>query len=226
MQINPFTALSSVGGASTDNKTIAQNFNTFLSLLTTQLQNQNPLDPLDTNQFTQQLVQFTSVEQAVKTNENLETLAKLSAASAITGAVGYIGKEVTAEGSAAQLTNGSASWKYSIASDSPSATITIRDANGNEVFSENRPLSKGSETYTWDGRTSTGGLAPDGAYTLSIRATDGNNGSIAVSTQISGIVEGVDMSGSEPVLIINGRELKLTEIVAIRQSLNSKNDAI
>ncbi len=218
MEINPFSALSTAGSAPTTGGTaIADNFDTFLQLLLTQLKNQNPLEPLDTNQFTQQLVQFSSVEQAVKTNKNLENLALLSAANTLTGAVTYIGKEVTATGNASQLAKGAAKWTYEIESGSGTGVFTVRDSSGKAVFSTTSPVAKGPGTFSWDGRKSDGSIAPDGTYTLSIAAADGFGGSLKVSTSFSGTVEGVDMSGSEPVLLVNGRQIKLTEIGLIKQ---------
>ncbi len=110
--ISSLTSLSNPTGAkaSSDASTIAGNFNQFLTLLTTQLQNQNPLDPLDTNQFTQQLVQFASVEQQLKTNDQLGSLITASKASAAATASGLIGKTVTADGATSSLADGSATW--------------------------------------------------------------------------------------------------------------------
>src|ERR1700754_2508513 len=96
--VNGSSGSSSSGGIASDTSTIAGNFDTFLSLLTTQLQNQDPLDPLDTNQFTQQLVQFSSVEQELKSNDYLSSLVQSTQNSANNAAVSYIGKEVTATG--------------------------------------------------------------------------------------------------------------------------------
>lgn len=168
VEINPYSALSSVGQSSNDKKTIAQNFETFLTLLTTQLRNQNPLDPLDTNQFTQQLVQFTEVEQSVKMNENLQTLNQLAAATTITNAVGYIGKHVTASGTASTLSQGTAAWQFELADDSPSTTFTIYDSTGQIVSTETRSAPAGENLYVWKGETNSGQMAPDGGYTLVI----------------------------------------------------------
>src|SRR6476620_1092951 len=84
---------------------IANNFDQFLSLLTTQLKNQSPLDPLDTNQFTAQLVQFAGVEQQLKTNETLTSLLGLNSANTATAAVGFIGSTITADGATTRLSN-------------------------------------------------------------------------------------------------------------------------
>lgn len=216
VEINPYSALSSLGASSTDRVSIAENFDTFLQLLTTQLQNQSPLDPLDTNQFTQQLVQFTEVEQTVKQNENLEKLIQLSAANTITNVVGFLGGEITIAGDTSQLSGGTAAWDYELAAAADSATITIKDANGVPVYTTSGPAPAGRSTFLWDGRTDTGGVAPDGEYTLSITAVDGSGTAIQVNTQSTGIVDGVNFSGDEPILLIGSREVKLDEIVSVK----------
>src|ERR1700750_1729543 len=103
---------------STAGSTLAGNFQTFLTLLTTQLQNQNPLDPLDTNQFTQQLVEFASVEQQLRTNDSLSTLVSLQQATQATQALGFVGKNAVVKGSTAALANSQASWELNVPSDS------------------------------------------------------------------------------------------------------------
>ena len=107
------TGTSSVSGA-LDNVEIASNFTTFLQLLTTQLKNQNPLDPLDTNQFTQQLVQFAQVEQQMKSNDLLSGLVLLEKSSEATAALAYVGSTVVVDGSTAQLANGQAKWTLNV----------------------------------------------------------------------------------------------------------------
>lgn len=216
LDVSPFSALSNIGAASNDRVSLADNFDTFLTLLTTQLQNQSPLDPLDTNQFTQQLVQFTEVEQSVKLNKNLEQIVALTAVNAITNAVGYIGKEVTTSGASSQLQNGAASWNVSLASDSPSATFTVRDEAGLQVYTETKQASAGTQDFNWNGQTDTGGLALDGTYTLSIVATNGIGGTVAATTESSGIIDGVDMSANEPVLLVGGRQIRLEDILSIK----------
>src|SRR3954462_13752458 len=107
-------------GSSTGTKSpgIADNFQTFLTLLTTQLQNQNPLDPLDTNQFTQQLVQFAGVEQQLKTNDQLATMLSLQQTAQSTQALPLVGKTATGDGSTALLANGAATWNLGVPTDS------------------------------------------------------------------------------------------------------------
>src|SRR5690348_15434296 len=122
-------------GLSSDGQTIAGNFDTFLQLLTTQLQNQNPLDPLDTNQFTQQLVEFSGVEQQLKTNDYLSSLVSVNSNTVNSSAVGYIGKTVTASGVRSKLANGKATWNFNVPADS-TVNVSIKDANGNSVYTQ------------------------------------------------------------------------------------------
>src|SRR5471032_2242493 len=109
---------SSSSLSSTTGDTLAGNFQTFLTLLTTQLQNQNPLDPLDTNQFTQQLVEFASVEQQLKTNDQLTTLVSLQQTTEATQALGFVGKTAVVSGNTAALTNSQATWELDIPTSS------------------------------------------------------------------------------------------------------------
>lgn len=216
MEINGTSALANLGQAAQSQATIAENFDAFLSLLTTQLQNQNPLEPLDTNEFTAQLVQFTSVEQSIETNKNLEQLVALSVTNAFTNAVGYIGKTVSAAGSVAQLSNGFATWNYTLADASPEATFTVRNASGQTVYTETRTGNQGTNTFTWDGQLENGGQAPDGAYSISIQAKDQSGNNVSVSTETEGVVEAVDLTGAEPILTVNGQEIVLSSVNSIR----------
>src|SRR6186997_329650 len=119
------TGTSSVSGA-LDNVEIASNFTTFLRLLTTQLKNQNPLDPLDTNQFTQQLVSFAGVEQQIRQNEQLETLISIQKSSQATTALQFVGSTVAVDGQTAAMTNHQAAWSFN-APKPLTATVTIRN---------------------------------------------------------------------------------------------------
>lgn len=215
--INPLAALNNVGTAAASSTAIADDFDTFLTLLTTQLQNQNPLEPLDTNQFTQQLVQFSEVEQAIKQNQNLESLMQLQAANAITNTVAYIGKTVELTGTSQPLENGEASWPIEAAADASNSIFTVSDSDGNIVYTETRAITKGKSSFTWNGKNSSGTDAPDGNYTLKVSATNSDGLGVNVDIASSGIVEGVDMSGSNLYLLVAGQKVKLEDVVSIRQ---------
>ncbi len=221
MDVSPLSALTELGqgSANNDNNSIAGDFDTFLKILTTQLQNQNPLEPLDTNQFTQQLVQFSSVEQEIKTNKSLEQLIALSGANAFTGVVSYIGKEVTAEGATTSLSNGQASWSFDLTKDAPDTTLTIRNSAGSIVKTENVDGKFGENSFVWDGRSDAGNAVPNGLYSITIEAKDGDDNFVSATTMVKGLVEGVDLTSNEPLLRVNGTTIKLSSVKAIEQSV-------
>src|SRR6478672_8665343 len=130
---------------SSGNPGIASNFTAFLRLLTTQLQNQNPLEPLDTNQFTQQLVQFAQVEQQLRSNDQLETLVALQKSTQASAALDFVGKTVVISGATTHLgTDGNTVWTFS--SPKPaSATVTIKDSTGQTAFSSNYAINSGRQ---------------------------------------------------------------------------------
>jgi len=210
---------SSIGGVNSELKqtrtTIAENFDTFLNILTTQLKNQNPLDPMDTNQFTQQMVQFTGVEQQLKTNEYLEALIKANEGSFASQAVSYIGKSVTAFSNTTDLKDDSAEWTYGLTADAPDSLVTIKNSAGAVVFSEEVELDQGEHTYTWDGVASDGTISPEGKYSINIEAKNSDGKIINNYVMTKGIVETVDFAGEEPVLLVNGSQIPLSTVTKV-----------
>jgi len=215
-------AVGSVGSTSTSanalsRQTIADNFDTFLTLLTTQLKNQNPLDPLDTNQFTQQLVQFTSVEQQLKTNDFLEAMMLATQNTGNTQAVSYVGKTVTASGSKSELVDGKATWNFAV--EEPAAiSVTVRDTAGNVVYTKQGSVGQGESIFTWDGIGDDGNNKPDGSYSITIEGRDEDGGLVDVLTEMTGQVTGVDFTGTEPVLIVGNARVNLSSVLSVRAS--------
>jgi len=204
------SSLSSTTGAS-----LAGNFQTFLTLLTTQLQNQDPLSPLDTNQFTQQLVQFASVEQQLKTNDQLTTLVSLQQAAQSTQALGFVGKTAVVDGSTASVTNASATWDLSVPTNS-NVNISITNSTGQTVFTGSYAVNAGNnQAFTWNGKGNDGTQWPDGKYKLTATAADSAGNPVAVSTQIQGVVNSVDLTQSPPLLSINGQTYTVSQIKSI-----------
>jgi flagellar basal-body rod modification protein FlgD len=194
---------------------IAGNFQSFLTLLTTQLQNQNPLDPLDTNQFTQQLVEFAGVQQQLNTNDSLATLVSLQQTAQSTQALGFVGKTAVVNGSTAALTNSTATWELSVPANS-NVNVTIANTSGQTVFSGNYSVSAGNnQPFTWNGQGSDGTQLPDGNYTLTATAKDSSNNTVAVTTQVQGVVSSVDLTQSPPLLSINGSTYTVNQIQSI-----------
>src|SRR3954453_13243617 len=160
------TSSSSSSSSSSTGATLAGNFQTFLTLLTTQLQNQNPLDPLDTNQFTQQLVQFAGVEQQLKTNDQLATMLSLQQTAQSTQALTFVGKTATVDGSTALLANGAATWNLGVPSDS-NVSISITNSTGQTVYSNSYSVQAGqNQVFGWDGKGNDGTQWPAGQYKL------------------------------------------------------------
>jgi flagellar basal-body rod modification protein FlgD len=207
----PSTTSGVTMSSATDKTTLAGNFNTFLTLLTTQLKNQNPLDPLDTNQFTSQLVQFASVEQQINMNQQLTTLVAMQKATQTTSAMSFLGSTATVDGSSTALASGRASWSFS--ADKPSTgTVSIKDSTGQTAYSGTFALNAGSQNFTWDGRGNNGTQWPDGTYTLSITAKDASGQAVAVSTTVNGTVDAVDLTQNPPTLKIGGQSFGLDKI--------------
>jgi flagellar basal-body rod modification protein FlgD len=208
---------SSSSLSSTTGDTLAGNFQTFLTLLTTQLQHQDPLSPLDTNQFTQQLVQFASVEQQLKTNSQLTTLVSLQQTAQSTQALGFVGKTAVVDGSTAALTKASATWDLTVPTNS-NVNISITNSTGQTVFTGNYAVSAGNNLpFTWDGKGNDGSQWPDGSYKLTATAADSVGNPVTVSTQIQGVVNSVDLTQSPPLLSINGQNYTVSQIKSIAQ---------
>jgi flagellar basal-body rod modification protein FlgD len=219
-------AVSGISGTSSSaldstRTSIAENFDTFLSLLTTQLKHQNPLDPLDTNQFTQQLVQFTSVEQQLKTNEFLEAMMLMSQNGNNGQAVSYVGKIVTASGDKSEMVNGQAVWNFAV-EEPANVTVNVRDLSGNIVFTKQGPVAQGESVFVWDGIGNDGSKKPNGTYSISIEARNGDGRLIGVATEMTGEVTGVDFSGTEPVLMIGDARVNLSAVLSVRAPLTEE----
>jgi flagellar basal-body rod modification protein FlgD len=194
---------------------LAGNFDTFLKLLTTQLQYQDPTSPMDSNQFTQQLVQFASVEQQVNANSNLEKLVNLSLASSTSSAAGYIGRQVTAGGDSAQLKNGQAHWNYTLGAKSTDTAITVTNSAGDVIYETKGATTAGGHTFNWDGRTSDGKTAPDGTYNIALKAIDNGGNKITTTTNVTGIVTAVDIQNGAAMLNVGGLEVDPADITSI-----------
>lgn len=204
------------GSAASDRNQLVGSFDTFLQLLTTQLKNQTPTDPLDVNEFTQQLVQYSTVEQQIQSNDHLEgILASMSAAN-VASLVGYLDNEVSASGDTTQLQNGEATWAYNSPTAATEAVVRIADSTGNVVYNELTSFNSGEGTFTWDGRNDAGQLMSPGFYTIAINAQNSGNPVVVNTSSLEGKVTAVDTSGSQPALTVNGVTVPLSAISSIK----------
>jgi flagellar basal-body rod modification protein FlgD len=211
----PTASSSSSSTSSTSDGSIAGNFQTFLTLLTTQLQNQNPLDPLDTNQFTQQLVQFAGVEQQLKTNDQLTSLVSLQQTTQSTQALAFVGKTAVVDGSTASLSSSQATWDLSVPSNCD-LNVTITNSTGATVFSGKYSATAGNnQPFAWNGQGSDGSQWPDGQYKLTATATDSSGNPVAITTQVQGVVSSVDLTQQPPMLSIAGQSFTVNQIKRI-----------
>ena len=197
---------------------LASNFDTFLSLLTTQLKNQDPLSPLDSNQFTQQLVAMTGVEQQLNTNDLLKQLVA-NTAGGISTAVSLIGKDVKAVSDTANISGGKAQWVYNLPTAAASLKVEVLDANGTLVHAEApTDLSAGDHAFTWNGKDQTGAQLPDGGpYTLRVTALDGSGAAISSTNYVEGAVTGVQQANGATMITINGGLVDWSKVTSITQ---------
>jgi flagellar basal-body rod modification protein FlgD len=211
----PAGSSSSSGTNALASQQIAGNFQTFLQLLTTQLQNQNPLSPLDTNQFTQQLVEFAGVEQQLNANDQLKTLVSLQQTAQSTQALQFVGKTAVVKGNVNSLTNSQATWDLNIPSNS-NVTLSIANSSGQTVFTGSYSANAGNnQPFTWNGKGNDGSQWPDGQYTLTATAADSSGNSVGVTTEVQGVVSSVDLTQSPPLLTIAGQTYTVNQIQRI-----------
>ncbi len=198
--VNALNGYTQTGTSTTNtaSQNLSADMNTFLTLLTTQLKYQDPLDPMDTAEFTNQLVQYSSVEQAIQTNEKLDSLLSMNIANLGAQAVSYIGKVAQVLGNVMPLEGGKAKATYTLDKNVVSTTIVVKDMNGNIVYSEQGKVTSGTHEFTWDGKDSNGNQLEDGAYKIEV-STKVASGETAASvvTTVFGRVTGVasDSSG-------------------------------
>jgi flagellar basal-body rod modification protein FlgD len=173
---------------------LTKNIDTFLTLLTTQLRNQDPLEPLDTEKFTSQLVQFASVEQSIKTNSNLEALIALQSATERDSALRFVGATATVATDRVYNSGTGAKWSYSLPQLASTVSIAVVNAAGQVVASANGLSAPGAHDFSWDGAMTDGRAAPEGVYRLIVSAKGANgealSPSVETTTRITGAVFG------------------------------------
>ena len=198
---NPLTSLSS-------------NFNDFLTLLTTQLQNQDPTSPMDASSFTSELVEFASVEQQISTNTNLTQLIQLTQAADVTQASGIVGKEVTVQSTQMPLQNSSGTLTLTAPAAEP-VTITVQNSSGGTIQQVNLNASQGSNTWTWNGQDSTGQVMPDGAYTVTVLVGPAGQNATALPFTVTGIATGVSDANSTVSLELGALSVPFTSVTSV-----------
>jgi flagellar basal-body rod modification protein FlgD len=217
--VDAVSSNNAAGRVNAGGQMLASNFQTFLSLLTTQLKNQDPLSPVDSNEFTAQLTQMAGVEQQLLTNDLLTGLLKAQQGDGLTGAAQYIGKDATAVWAATRFEDGEANWSYELAADATDATLQVLDASGKVVWSGPAPeKTNGMHDFKWDGKTTGGGQVDDGGvYTLKVVAKDGAGKAVDSQVLIRGRVTGVEMYDNTPFVIIGNSIMPVSSLIALEE---------
>lgn len=198
---------------------LSDNYDTFLILLTAQLQNQDPLAPMDLTQFTQQLVQFSQVEQQIRTNEQLEGLAGQYNAAAAGAALSYLGKDAIISASETYLAGGEANWAYRLPEAATSMTVSVKDMQGRTIYETNTAARGGGEhLFTWDGTRTDGSTATDGVYRIVIDARNASGNSISPTISVRETIMGVDFTGDTPVVITPSGTRELSAIRSVLEN--------
>ncbi len=206
-------AANQKAGFSTEQQTagtkLNADFNFFLKMLTTQLQNQDPSEPMDVSQMTQQITQFTQVEQQVQTNSKLDALVKSNAntvyQSQLATATTYIGREIETAGSSGQVYGGQGAFSYILPAQAQSVEITLRNSAGSIVYTGPGALDKGRNVLLWDGKDSTNhDQQPDGIYTMSVSAKGADGKFITAETRSVGLVSGFERDKNGDLLLSTG----------------------
>jgi flagellar basal-body rod modification protein FlgD len=215
--VAPATSAAAAPSTTNAQQQLSSNFDTFLQLLTTQLQNQDPMNPMDSNQFTQQLVEFSQVEQQLNTNDNLKTLINQGNSQAGAYAVSYLGKAVTVANGQAPLANSQAIWAYNLATTAANTQLTVTDSKGNVVYNGAGETASGAHVFTWNGQGTNGTQLADGTYKLNVTAKAGDGSAVTSSVTSTGMVSEVDMTSNPPVLMVGPMPVPLTDVAGVLQ---------
>ncbi|SDF56880.1 flagellar basal-body rod modification protein FlgD [Limimonas halophila] len=201
--------------ASDGSRELVDNFQTFVDLLTTQLQNQNPTDPSDPSKFTRQLVNFSQVEQALATNEKLDQVIQGQENNAAASAANFIGQRAEASSDKVQLSDGEATIGYELSSEAAAAQIEITNSDGDVVRTLDAETAAGSHEVTWNGENAAGEALPEGAYNVNVVAEDVAGNSVETSTRAIGEITGFERTGDGVVLKMGSVEVGFDELQSV-----------
>ena len=218
------SSTSSAGTSSTSAGSLGLDETTFLKLLTTQLQNQDPTNPTDTNQFTQQVATLSQVEAATNSNTKLDTIISELGGSASTlsaqlsTASNYIGKKVQVTGNTfAVAGSGNVQMSYDVPAGTANSTITITDSNGKNIGSFAGKNTQGKQNVTWDGTNASGSRVASGSYTISVNLVDGNNKSTSATTYVYENVNSAEVdSGTTNLVLDQGQVVPMSSIISVQ----------
>lgn len=198
--------------------TLSNDFGDFLRLLTTQLQNQDPLSPMDANEFTNQLVQFSQVEQQINSNQKLDNLVALNLSSAMSQAIGYVGLDASYISNELNY-DGSTPVKVTYSTDTVPAqgTLRILDHDGVSIYESDVAGKTGKNELIWDGKDKFGQTVAGGTYTVQIDALDPDNKAIKSTVVVQGRVRGLETQDGQIFLLVGERAVPLANVLNAAQ---------
>ena len=199
---------------------LADNFDGFLKLLTTQLTSQDPLEPLNANEFTAQLVQFTGVEQSIKTNSMLEELLGLTRGDQLARGADLVGASVEVDaGTVRVASDGISSATYRLPESAAAVDLRIRNGAGEVVWQGAGKTAQGAHDVQWNGLDARGQRLPSGLYQVEVNAVDAAGRAVPAETTITGTVDGVELGGDgQMMLSVDGVLVPSDFVVALRQA--------
>jgi flagellar basal-body rod modification protein FlgD len=214
-------AAASTGTAAGDRTALAQNYSTFLKLLTTQLQNQDPMTPMDSSQFTNQLVLFSQVEQQIAQNDKLAKMQTAQQTQLSQGALGYIGLDVKVNGNTFTYQGAPVDVGYKLTADAASVTASVINATGAVVWTGklNNATTAGGHTFTWNGKDLSGTAAPSGSYGVAITAADKDGKATAAATVVPGRVTGVENTAKGVMLDVGATQISINDVISAKKPI-------
>jgi flagellar basal-body rod modification protein FlgD len=193
---------------------LSSNFGDFLNLLLTQLQNQDPTSPMDANSFTNELVEFSSVEQQINTNTSLGQLIQLTQVADVTQSSAILGKQVTVQSTQIPLQNGTGTLEFTAPSAEP-VSITVQDANGHTLQQTNVNAAQGVNAWSWNGANSNGQMLPDGAYTVTVTGGPAGASPTAVPFTVVGTATGVTTQNNTVNLQLGALSVPFSSVTSV-----------
>lgn len=205
-----------VSAATNGANTLAENFDNFMLLLTTQLKNQDPTSPMETNEFTQQLVAFTGVEQQILTNQYMEKQLAMNEVNQTSTAVSFIGKEVQARSDRLELKGGRGDFAFELTAPAAEVSVAIVDSAGRVVHTNTlRNMPAGRNEMIWDGSADAGGKVNDGIYRVAVLAKDVLGNPLTSKTYTKGVATGVSMVTGQATIMVNGQNIPVSDIISV-----------
>jgi flagellar basal-body rod modification protein FlgD len=200
--------------SSTALSSLTSNFGDFLNLLMTQLQNQDPTSPMDTNQFTSELVQFAGVEQQINTNTSLTQLIQLTQAGEVMQSSAMVGKQVTVTANQLALQNGQAKLNFT-GTAGQNVAIGVYNAAGAKIRDASLVAQQGSNSWTWDGTDNSGNQMPDGAYTVAVEGATAS-GTTALPFTVTGTATGVQKGTNSMTLNLGALSVDFSAVQSVQ----------